>query len=117
MPGVDQQDLYLLGLAQGVEDRLPIHPGRLHRDVCDAFLHQPGHHLPQHRVERLVLADLLAALPGDVAGHADGHRDLPLAHIEPRDPRINNFHGNSSSTNPPNRQDTPPAESAKKSRV
>nr|WP_322753486.1 hypothetical protein [Frankia sp. Cas3] len=101
MSSVDQQHLDLLGLAQGVEDWLPVHPSRLHRHVRNAFLDQPRHHLQQHLVEGLVHADLLTTLPRGIPGRTDGDGDLPLAHIDPRTPRIDDLHGNSCSTNPP----------------
>ena len=69
--------------------------------MSHALLDQPGHHVPQHPVERLVLADLLPPLPRQVPGHPDGDRDLPLAHVDPRDPRIDDLHGNTSSAYPP----------------
>ena len=103
MPGVDQQHLDLLGLAQGMKDRLPVHPGRLHRHVRDSLLHQPRHHLQQYPVESLVLADPLTAFPRDVPGCADRDSDLPLAYIDTCDPRVDDFHGNTSSANPPGR--------------
>src|SRR5664279_4676580 len=102
VPGVDQQHLDLLGLTQRMEHRLPVHPGRFHRHMGDALLHQPGHHLPEHLVVRPVLADPLAPLPRTLARRADSDRDLPLAHIDPRHPRIDDLHGlSSSSANPP----------------
>ena len=101
MPGVDEQHLDLLGLTQGMKDRLPVHPGRFHRHMGDAPLDQPGHHLPEHPVIGLELADLLSPLPGNVPRRADSDRDLPLAHIDPRHPRIDDLHGLSSSANPP----------------
>ena len=65
VPGVDQHHLQRVGLAQGMEDRLPVHPGRLHRHMGDALVDQPAHHLPQHLVERAELAGLLTpGFPG-----------------------------------------------------
>lgn len=69
----------------------------------DTLLNQPRHHLQQHSVESLVLADPLTAFPRDVPGRADGDSDLPLAYIDTRDPRVDDLHGNSSSANPPER--------------
>jgi hypothetical protein len=59
----------------------------------DPLLDQPGHHLPEYLVVGLELADLLSPLPGNVPRRADSDRDLPLAHIDPRDPRIDDLHG------------------------
>ena len=68
MPGVDEQHLDLLGLTQGMKDRLPVHPGRFHRHMGDASFDQPGHHLPEHLVIGLEHPDLLSPLPGNVPG-------------------------------------------------
>src|SRR5664280_1938908 len=92
MPGVDQHDLQGITLAQGVEDRLPVHPGRLHRHVRDALLDQPPNHLLQHGVEGLELSDLLTSLPRALPRHPNSDRDLPLAHIDPRDPCVHDLH-------------------------
>src|SRR5664280_2323230 len=88
----DQHDLQGIALAQGVEDRLPVHPGRLHRHVRDALLDQPPNHLLQHGVEGLELSDLLTSLPRALPRHPNSDRDLPLAHIDPRDPCVHDLH-------------------------
>ena len=92
MPGVDQRHLQGLDFTQGMEDQLPVHPGGLHPHVGDALLDQPPDHLPQHLIEGLVLADLLMPFPRAFPGHTHRHRDLSLAHIDRRDPRIHDLH-------------------------
>ena len=46
MPGAGQQHLQLAAdLAEGMEHRLPVNPGGLHRDMGDALGRQPRGHL------------------------------------------------------------------------
>src|SRR6266498_2140891 len=65
-----------------------VHPGRLHRHLRHTLGDQPADHLAQHRVERLVLAQLLVPLAWLDAGCADRHRHDLLAHIDRGDPRV-----------------------------
>jgi len=90
--GVDQHHLQRVGLAQGVEDRLPKHPGRLHRHLGDPLLDQPAHHLPQHRVERAELTGLLRPRSPGLSGQPNGDRDLLFAHIDCRDALVHDLH-------------------------
>jgi hypothetical protein len=91
VPGVDQQHLQPLCLAQGMKDWPPVHPGRFHRHMGDALGDQPADHLTQHRVERLELPQLLVALPRLLPRGADRHRHELFAHINPGDPRVHDL--------------------------
>src|SRR5882762_1920379 len=93
MSGVDQQHLQRpLGLAQGMKDRSPIHPGRFHAHVRDTLGDQPSHHLDQRRVVGVELADLLVTLAGALAGGAYRHRDNLFPDVDRGDPLVDQLH-------------------------
>src|SRR4051794_2997697 len=106
VPGIDQQHLHrALGRTQGMEDRLPVDPGGFHGHVRDALGYQPGHHLGQRLVEGVVLADLLSALAGVLAGGAHRHRDDLLSDVDRGHPFIDDLHVGLPSSRPVRRVD------------
>ena len=78
-----------------VVDRLPVHPGRLHRGQADLALRQPAGHRgqPAGRGAEPRLLGLHAAARSRPA-HA--HRDLVPVHIQASDPVVDLFHVSSS---------------------
>ena len=88
--GIDQNQL-ATGF-QNVEHRLPVHAGRFHRCVRDAFLLEPLHQLPQLARGGAELPDLFVRIgAGAWREHAHHHRFL--MHIHACASRLQNFHG------------------------
>jgi hypothetical protein len=89
VPGVDEQELEA-ALLEGVPDRLPVLPGRLHHDVGHALRGEPARERREAAGERAERAGLGLA-PGTV-GHADAGDHLVLPDVEPGTPLVEDFH-------------------------
>src|ERR1019366_3271248 len=71
---------------QNVEDRLPVHPGALHRHVPAVGLRQPKHHLPQLVGGRPKRPDLSAPRLQQTRD------DRILVNVQPTAAIVNYFH-------------------------
>jgi hypothetical protein len=93
MSGVDQRHLQRpLGLAQGMEHRLPVHASCFDGHMRDALGDQPGHHRGQRLVVGVELAHLLSTLPGSLTRRPHRHRDDFLANVDRGDSFIHDLH-------------------------